>query len=89
MIEIELFYKIVESEIRLKHINYLKKQKILSSNGSSVTPKEDETVDEFSPGEKVKYVKRFNKGIDTALKVLQDEYDNFKKRFENKGGKKF
>ena len=32
MIEIELFYKTVESKIRCKHIKYLKKQKCLPSD---------------------------------------------------------
>ena len=38
MIEIELFYKIVESEIRRKHIKYLKRQKCLPSDQ---VPKEE------------------------------------------------
>lgn len=67
MIEIELFCKIVEAEIRRKHIKYLKKQKCLP------------------------YVKRFNKGIETALQVLLKEYARFDKRLraESEKGKKF
>ena len=82
MIEIELFFKTVESEIRRKHIKYLKKQKCVTAAGCSLAGKEGETSDDFPAGEKARYVKRFNKGIDTALKVLQDEYDAFKARLE-------
>lgn len=99
MIEIELFYKIVESEIRRKHIKYLKRQKCLPSD--QTTPKEGaETVsatDEFiysdKPNlkEKVKRVKAFNKGIETALKVLGAEYIAFNTRLkkDEEGKKKF
>lgn len=89
MIEIELFFKIVESEIRRKHIKYLKKQKCISSDVAS-EPKEGETEDEIRV-DKPQKVKSFNKGIDTAIKVLQVEYVAFDKRLkeENKKGGKF
>lgn len=89
MIEIELFFKTVESEIRRKHIKYLKKQKCISSDGV-LEPKEGETEDEIRV-DKPQKVKSFNKGIDTAIKVLQVEYAAFDKRLkeENKKGGKF
>lgn len=87
MTDIELFFKTVESEIRRKHIQYLKKQKCLkcvsaaepNSLGAGIG------TDDFAPEPnkgKAKYVKRFNEGIDTALKVLQCEYKDFVKRME-------
>ena len=106
MIEIELFFKIVESEIRRKHIKYLKKQKCLPSDQSpaedkaDIQPAEDKAesvsaADELiysdTPKlkEKVKRVKSFNSGIETALKVLQTEYSNFKNRLKKEAeGKK-
>lgn len=91
MLKLELFFKIVESEIRRKHIKYLKKQKCNSAAKELSPVSETENVeDEFPVSEKIKYVKRFNKGIETALKVLQDEFENFSKRFadENKTFKK-
>ncbi len=48
MIEIELFYKIVESEIRRKHIKYLKKQKCLPSDNSAAAESETPSSDEQS-----------------------------------------
>lgn len=108
MIEIELFYKIVESEIRRKHIKYLKRQKCLPSDQASpknetYTKKEAELVfavnvaDDFiytdnpKAREKAKRVKAFNKGIETALKVLISEYKGFDKRLKKEAevGKKF
>ena len=102
MIEIELFYKIVESEIRRKHIKYLKRQKCLPSDQ---TPKEEpdaqastsSAADEFIYAdkprlkEKAKRVKAFNNGIQTALKVLSGEYAEFEKRLKKDevGRKKF
>ena len=89
MIEIELFFKIVESEIRRKHIKYLKKQKCISAveqnEQSDEEPKTVTTEEEFAGGDKAQYVKRFNKGIDTALKVLNTEYKAFIKRFPDNG----
>ena len=97
MIEIELFYKIVESEIRRKHVKYLKKQKCLPSDNSALqTQSLDEKstvsaaadIDDFAYTdkpklkEKAKRVKAFNKGIETALKTLQSEYKRFEKRLE-------
>ena len=102
MIELELFFKTVESEIRCQHINYLKKQKCISaaeslsdsseqSPGVNSAPGESCGITENYPkGEKIKYVKRFNKGIDTALKVLQTVYKKFSQRFETDyKGKRF
>ena len=92
MIEIELFFKFVESEIRRKHIKYLKKQKCISVTEQNLPCEKMETAEEDYPkGEKAQYVKRFNKGIDTALKVLQSEYKAYAKRMEAEkaGGKKY
>ena len=91
MIEIELFFKIVESEIRRRHIKYLKKQKCLPSDQAE--PKEQEGVpadkaDEFIYAdkpklrEKAKRVKAFNKGINTAVRVLKSEFDRFQARLK-------
>lgn len=96
MIEIELFYKIVESEIRRKHIKYLKRQKCLPSDQTEPqTISLDETAlsaaDEFvytdkpKLKEKTKRVKAFNKGIETALKVLISEYSAYSKRLKKDG----
>lgn len=100
MIEIELFYKTVESKIRYKHIKYLKKQKCLPSDQAepkqeekTVMSDEDDFVYSDKPKlrEKAKRVKAFNKGIETAIKALQSEYKTFEKRFESEQvkGKKF
>lgn len=102
MIEIELFYKTVESEIRRKHIKYLKRQKCLPSDQTEPqTNSPDETVlsaiDEFVYADKpklkakAKRVKAFNKGIETALKVLISEYSAYDKRLkkDKEGKKKF
>ena len=99
MIEIELFFKTVESEIRRKHVKYLKKQKCLPSD--QLEPKQQEGVTEEKADdfiysdkpklrEKAKRVKAFNKGIETALKTLQAEYKTYAKRMEAEkaGGKK-
>ena len=106
MIELELFYKIVESAIRGKHVKYLKRQKCLPSDQMEI--QSDETIetsnkavsaadgsDEFVYSdkpklrEKAKRVKAFNKGIETALKVLICEFKHFNNRLkkdENRGG---
>lgn len=110
MIEIELFYKIVESEIRRKHIKYLKRQKCLPSDQSDITDENEQeqtenslsistvsAADDFiytdkpKKREKVKRVKAFNKGIETALKVLISKYKGFNKRLkkDEEGRKKF
>lgn len=111
MIEIELFFKTVESEIRRKHINYLKEQKCLPDK--DITAAEEViTAEELKKAKKtnkgffislilwliervrfvrrVKLVKRYNKGIQTALRVLQSEYRAFDKRLkaEEKRGSK-
>lgn len=87
MTDIELFFKTVESEIRRKHIQYLKKQKCIKgvSAAEQNSPGAEEVTDDFTVEPKrgkAKYVKRFNKGISTALKVLQSEYKTFTKRKE-------
>ena len=83
MLELELFFKTVESEIRRRHIVYLKKQKCnLAAAEQSPVSEGEKLDDEFPKDEKLKCVKRFNKGIDTALKVLQSEYKSFSKRME-------
>lgn len=102
MIEIELFYKTVESEIRRKHIKYLKRQKCLPSDQTEPQAilSDEKTLsaaDEFIYSdkpklkEKAKRVKAFNKGIETALKVLVSEYKDFDKRLkkDEEGKKKF
>lgn len=108
MIEIELFYKIVESEIRRKHIKYLKRQKCLPSDQISITDETEQdqkekssdvstvsAADDFVYTDKpkkreiVKRVKAFNKGIETALKVLISKYNGFNKRLKkDEEGKK-
>ena len=97
-LELELFFKQVESEIRSKHIKYLKKQKCISAakqfpanlEQSSDVEKEI-NIDDFPIEGKRKYVKRFNNGIEIALQVLQKEYKKFAQRFESdeKGKKRF
>lgn len=87
MTDIELFFKTVESEIRRKHIQYLKKQKCIKgvSAAEQNSLGAEEVTDDFTVEPKrgkAKYVKRFNEGIDTALKVLQREYKDFVKRME-------
>lgn len=105
MIELELFYKTVEAEIRRKHIKFLKKQKCLpdgsaaqmdgSSEQSEIENGENgedkETFERVTGEGKAKLVKQFNKGVDMALKVLSAEYGRFDKRLkdEEQKGKKF
>ena len=93
MIEIELFCKIVEAEIRRKHIKYLKKQKCLPAGAVELLSSEERETPDFESinvGDKLKYVKRFNQGIEMALKVLLKEYARFDKRLreESEKGKK-
>lgn len=87
MIEIELFYKTVESEIRRLHIKYLKKQKCLpagvieqSSDVSALQSPDEAEALSSAAGEKAQYVKRYNQGVDMALKVLKCEFNTFIKR---------
>lgn len=91
MIEIELFYRIVESEIRKRHIKYLKRRKVVSAELDDSENSEEQKSDaskeanENTPvnicgGDNALKVRRFNKGIDTALKVLACEYKRFAKR---------
>ena len=96
MIEIELFFKTVEAEIRRKHIKYLKKQKCLPECSAALLEggEDIEDKDEFKSlkgSKKIKLVKRFNQGIETALKVLISEYARFDRRLraEKEKGKKF
>ena len=66
MIEIELFCKTVEAEIRRKHIKYLKKQKCLPDEVVELLlddERESPYFIEIKVGENLKYVKLFNKGI--------------------------
>lgn len=102
MTDIELFFKIAESEIRRKHINYLKSEKCLPDSNP---PEEIITAQELKNLGKFKFcgmplfglrwfigrfryikrlrlIKRYNKGIDTALNVLQREYKRFDKRLK-------
>ena len=78
MLEIELFYKIVESHIRREHNAYLRKQKCLPEG---LTPNDDETKVEATVKRTAK-VKRYNKGVDMALRVLTSEYKRFMKCFK-------
>lgn len=48
MIEIELFYKIVESEIRRKHIKYLKRQKCLPSDQTDLVEQTENESEQVS-----------------------------------------
>lgn len=98
MTDIELFFKIAESEIRRRHIVYLKGEKCLPAG---IPPEEIITAKELKRLGKLKLcglpwfirrfryikrqrlIKRYNKGIDTALKVLQREYKRFNKRLKN------
>lgn len=95
MEEIELFFKIVQSEIRRKYIKYLKKQKCLPDCSAALLECDNvEDTEEFKrlkDSKKLKLVKRFNQGIDTALKVLAGEYKKFESRLLKKSekGKKF
>lgn len=86
MIELELFYKTVEAEIRRKHIVYLKKQKCLPEGSVALSPdgnaEDEEWFDKLKNGDKLKFVKRFNKGIDTALKVLSKEFTKMNARLQ-------
>ncbi len=97
MNEIELFFKTAESEIRRKHIVYLKGEKCLPDG---IPPEEVIRAEELQRYNKKpfgfilfwvkktkfikrqKLIKRYNKGIETALKVLQREYRRFNKRLE-------
>lgn len=54
MIEIELFFKTAESEIRRKHIKYLKRQKCLPSD--QTPPKEGETPSTVSAADEFIYM---------------------------------
>lgn len=87
MIEIELFYKIVEAHIREVHTEYLQCLKRV--------PAPDTTKNKRISFKKLpiedKLLKGYNKGIETALNVLVKEFKSFDKRLkkEEKDGKKF
>lgn len=83
MIEIELFLKTVEAQIRKNHVGYVKGLKRVPLNQDNVkgfvafikwlfcrksVPVED------------KLLKGYNAGIEKALKVLETEYKRFIKR---------
>lgn len=87
MIEIELFYKIVEARICSVHTDYLKKLKRVPL---PETAKKKRLSFKKMPVED-KLLKGYNKGIETALNVLIKEFKRYEKRLkkEEKDGKKF
>lgn len=87
MIEIELFYKIVEAHIRSVHTDYLKELKRVPLPD---TAKKKRVSFKKLPVED-KLLKGYNKGIETALSVLVSEFKRYEKRLkkEEKDGKKF
>ncbi len=91
MIEIELFYKIVESEIRRKHIKHLKRCKRLTSDDPAEADNLSGEPEKLESTDRLKFVKSYNKGIETALKVLIAEYAKYDVRLkkDETGKKKF
>lgn len=94
ILELELFYKIVESEIRRRHVRYLKRKKGFATAAdvpdSSPTPAEPkEPVDSAEDYLQCPDIKSFNKGIELALKILKQEFKAFEKRKETVKDKKF
>lgn len=87
MIEIELFYKIVEAHIREVHTEYLQRLKRVPMPD---TVKKKRISFKKLPIED-KLLKGYNKGIETALSVLVKEFKRFDKRLkkEKKAGNKF
>lgn len=87
MIEIELFYKIVEAHIREVHTEYLQRLKRVPMPD---TVKKKRISFKKLPIED-KLLKGYNKGIETALSVLVKEFKRFDKRLkkEEKAGNKF
>lgn len=87
MIEIELFYKIVEARIRSVHTEYLKSIKRVPM---PETVKRRRISFKKLPIED-KLLKGYNKGIETALSVLVKEFKRYDKRLkkEEKDGRKF
>lgn len=87
MIEIELFYKIVEARIRSVHTEYLKSIKRVPM---PETVKKRRISFKKLPIED-KLLKGYNKGIETALSVLVKEFKRYDKRLkkEEKDGRKF
>lgn len=88
MIEIELFYKIVEARIRSVHTEYLQRLKRVPLPDN--TSKKKRVSFKKLPIED-KLLKGYNKGIETALTVIEKEFKRFDKRLkkEEKDGKKF
>ncbi len=91
MIEIELFFRIVQSAIRRKHIFFLKKQKCAEDievqlDGINVDVPAAPTLGKRSKKRKIKAdrVKCFNKGVDVALQVLSHEFNKFEARKTDK-----
>ena len=93
MIELELFYKIVEAKIRKDHGNYLqnlKREPVEVSN-----EKRGFFARLFGKRKKIhipdKLLKGYNAGIKKALDILKSEFSRFDKRLkrEEKEGRKF
>lgn len=91
MIELELFYKIVEAKIRKDHGNYLQNLKRVPAEQKkekrgflSLFKRKKIPVDD-------KLLKGYNAGIKKALEVLKGEFTKFDKRLkkEEKDGRKF
>ena len=87
MIEIELFYKIVEARIRSVHTEYLKSLKRVPL--PETLKKKRLSIKKLPVEDKL--LKGYNKGIETALNVLVKEFKRFDKRLkkDEKDGKKF
>lgn len=87
MIEIELFYKIVESHIRAVHTDYLQRLKRVPV--PAVVKKKRIKFKKLPVEDKL--LKGYNKGIETALNVLVKDFKRFDKRLkkEEKEGRKF
>ncbi len=95
MSEIELFFKTAESEIRRKHIVYLKGEKCLPDGippEEIISEKELQRfykktfgfvfyfIKRFRYIKRIRLIKRYNKGLEAALTALQREYKRFLKR---------
>lgn len=82
MIELELFYKIVESKIRKDHGNYLQnikrvpaEQKMEKRGFLGLFKRKKIPVED-------KLLKGYNAGIKKALEVLKSEFNKFNKRVD-------
>ncbi len=92
--ELELFFKIVESEIRRRHVLYLKRKKGFATaadvpDSSPVPAETEKTADSVDDYLQCPKVKSFNKGVEMALKILRQEFKAFEKRKETVKDKKF